>query len=236
MKTLSITLYNRPKYTQQLFDALDDCSNINEYQIFIFCEPVANVVNMAKNYRTNQTTLFVNSERLGCNKNIFQALSYGHNINNDFHIHFEDDTIPGRDCLLYLEWAKEAYRNDENILTITAFNKIDFSVFQTTNPEYVSKRNWFTPWVWGTWYNRWVEFSENFKHLIYSINDKSWDFLLNEYIRKNRGEIYPIISRSQNIGAELGTHVPSPEWHRANHHLEYWIESSKNYRDNFSEI
>jgi hypothetical protein len=27
------------------------------------------------------------------------------------------------------------------------------------------------------------------------------------------------VSRIQNIGAEKGTHVPSPEWHAANHHV-----------------
>ena len=48
--------------------------------------------------------------------------------------------------------------------------------------------------------------------------EPGWDIRLNEVIRGERYEIVPCVSRTQNIGALGGVHVPSPEWH-AEHHV-----------------
>jgi hypothetical protein len=50
-------------------------------------------------------------------------------------------------------------------------------------------------------------------------DDNSWDVIVNHALRAGRYEVFPTVSRIQNIGAEQGTHVPSAEWHAANHHV-----------------
>jgi hypothetical protein len=47
----------------------------------------------------------------------------------------------------------------------------------------------------------------------------SWDVRVNHILRAGRHEVFPTVSRIQNIGAERGTHVPNAEWHTANHRV-----------------
>jgi hypothetical protein len=42
-------------------------------------------------------------------------------------------------------------------------------------------------------------------------------------------EIFPLVSRIQNIGAQEGTYCPGPEWHYHNQYNDYWIETNKIY-------
>jgi hypothetical protein len=43
--------------------------------------------------------------------------------------------------------------------------------------------------------------------------------IVNHALRAGRYEAFPTVSRIQNIGAEKGTHVPSPEWHTEHHRV-----------------
>ena len=61
-----------------------------------------------------------------------------------------------------------------------------------------------------------------------------WDINMSKNLRKDRYEIYPEISRIQNIGAKNGIHVCNEEWHLKNHYNEYWIESIKKYTEEFN--
>ena len=115
MKTITISLYNRPEYTKILFDSLSMCHGIDDYAIFIFCEPTnQEVIDLAKGFRTNQTVTHVNPHVFGCNANIFQCVDFGFS-QSEYNIHFEDDTIPGKDCLNTLSGATD------NMLIITQF-------------------------------------------------------------------------------------------------------------------
>jgi hypothetical protein len=232
MKTLSISLCNRPKYTKILFEALDNCFDINNYHIIIRCEPVdLEVIEIASKFRPHQTNFIINENKYGCNKNIFACLNDGFEI-NDYHIHLEDDTIPGKDCLLYFEWARHKYKSDKNIFTVTSYNKTSD---QKNNSLFlILKNQWFTPWGWSTWKDRWdTDIKDS---LIKSISSPtSWDFFVNEEARGNRYEIFPSIGRTQNIGAELGTYCPGPEWHKDNQFNEFWVNSMNLYTHTFFE-
>lgn len=235
--SLSISLYNRPEYTKILLYSLSKCYGIENYKIIICCDPGSDeVIDLAKSFKTHQTEVIINKNKLGCGLNIYQCLEIGFS-NNNYHIHFEDDTIPGKDCLKYFEWAKEKYIDDEEIFTISAYtqsnNKTEHYHPKKLEIDKVVKRNWFTPWGWATWNNRF----EEMKNLWGFDKDKSWDMIVNNFFRKNRFEIAPIISRVQNIGAEMGTHVPNAEWHKENQYNEWWIESIEEYNLNeFYEI
>jgi hypothetical protein len=99
--------------------------------------------------------------------------------------------------------------------------------------ENVSRRCWFTPWGWATWKDRFEEMES-----VWDFQGKngSWDTTINHTVRKDRWELFPTVSRIQNIGGEMGTHVPNNEWHKQHHYNEYWIETNNNYGDNFEEI
>lgn len=231
MKTLSISLYNRPNYTKIVLDSLNKCFGIDEYSIFIHCEPSNNeVIELAKRFRPDQTKLIINSVKYGCNKNIYHCLKNGFDTNN-YHIHFEDDTVPGKDCLRYFEWAGNEYEKDNNIFSVTSYSK--FKNKEELDTSKVLRNKWFTPWGWATWVDRWREIDEFLYSNLNGID--SWDLIIDKSLRKDRYEIYPLIARTQNIGAELGTYCPNAEWHKDNQYNEFWIESLSNYTTKFIE-
>ena len=237
MKTLSISLYNRPDYTKILLGHLNECFGIDDYDITICCDPGSKEVEkLAKAFRPSQTNVVVNNRRYGCNTNIYQSLAIGFS-KSDYHIHFEDDTIPGKDCLKYFEWAKSKYKDDSNIFTVSGYvnsdNKMECYYEKNNNVKQVSRRCWFTPWGWATWKDRFDEMESVWD---FQGTNGSWDVTINGSARKGRWEIIPTVARTQNIGAEMGTHVPNPEWHKSNHMNEWWIESIKEYTEEFTEI
>jgi len=236
LKTLTISLYNRLQYTERLFQYLDECYGIQDYEINICCEPGHKPIeDLARNFRPSQTHVTVNPRRYGCNTNIFQCLAIGFS-KNDYHIHFEDDTIPGKDCLKYFEWARERYKDDKTIFTISGYvnsdNKTEHYYPPSDDISLVERRSWFTPWGWATWKDRFKDMENVWD---FAGARGSWDATVNHVARNGRGEIFPAVSRVQNIGADLGTHVPSAEWHKNNHFNNYWIESINKYNNNFKE-
>lgn len=236
MKTLSISLYNRPQYTKILLDHLNQCVDIDNYRILICCEPKnIEVIELAQSFRPYQTKLIINPRLYGCNINIFQCLSLGF-LNNDYHIHLEDDTIPGKDTLLYFEWARHQFKNDQNIFSISGYvnvdNKTEHYKEKSDDVTLVSKRQWFTPWGWATWKDRWNSLQPV---LASALNTNySWDVTVHRFCGQ-RKEIFPRVSRIQNIGAELGTFVPSASWHHTHQYNNFWIESIQKYSTNFIE-
>lgn len=236
MKTLTISLYNRLQYTERLFQYLDECYGIQDYEINICCEPGHKPIeDLARNFRPSQTHVTVNPRRYGCNTNIYQCLAIGFS-KNDYHIHFEDDTIPGKDCLKYFEWARERYKDDKTIFTISGYvnsdNKTEHYYPPSEDISLVERRSWFTPWGWATWKDRFKDMENVWD---FAGTRGSWDATVNHVAREGRSEIFPAVARIQNIGADLGTHVPNAEWHKNNHLNTYWIESIKKYTNNFKE-
>jgi hypothetical protein len=234
MKTLSLSLHNRPDYTKILLDHLDRCFDIDSYQIFICCEPTnTEVISMAKNFRTQQTSVIVNSQKLGCTKNIFQCLKIGFE-HSEFHTHLEDDTIPGKDYLLYCQYH-EQFKSYTDIFSVSGYvnSKNHIEQYFTPNTDYdISKtRQWFTPWGWSTWIDRWTNIIIPSFQKAFDAYD-SWDIVLQKSI-DNKVEIFPAVARVQNIGAENGTYCPGSEWHKKNQYNEYWIETNKIYHQNF---
>ena len=229
-------MYNRPQYTERLLNNLNECYGIEDYEVLIFCEPGNKPVeNLARKFRPDQTSVTVNPRRYGCNTNIFQCLAIGFS-KNDYHIHFEDDTIPGKDCLTYFEWARDKYIDNKEIFTVSGYvnsdNKTEHYYPPSNDMELVERRSWFTPWGWATWKDR---FKEMEKVWDFAGARGSWDATINHIARQERYELFPAISRIQNIGADLGTHVPNADWHKNHHFNSYWIESTNNYAINFKE-
>ena len=211
-KVITMTAYRRPDYTRKVLDALSRCQGIDEYQVLLHLEPgCPEVLDVIHNSRFAQLTLVENADRLGCGPNTFSALHHGFQL-ADFVIHLEDDTVPTPDCLRYFEWARRTYQEDRDVFSVTSYSKV-----QATPEQYHTavRHRWYTPWGWGTWIDRWNEMAEN-----WSNQPVTWDLALN-HLRGERFEVHPLLARTQNIGAEMGEHCPSPEYHRNNHFNEF---------------
>lgn len=243
MKTISVSLYRRPNYTKQVLDALLECANIRDYHIVICCEPpstrvkqinhdIENTIEIAKGFDHDNKLVVVNKNPLGCSMNIYSSIyNTFANTTTDFHIHFEDDTVPSKDCLIYFEWAKEYYKQDSSVGVVGAYERIGCAdSFKPTieySEHYISdnrrksaKRKWFNPWGWGIWRDRWEKnLAEPLYKRIHSPGPYlSWDILTKRTLvdDQNLHQTYPLVSRIQNIGALNGLHCPSEAFHRAN--------------------
>ena len=206
VKTLTISGYNRPTYFAQVIKALAWCDGVGEYDVVAVLDPSDKTQDLAEIAKAAGIQTMIMQERLGCGSMIRYCMELGFRI-SDFHIHLEDDTVPSPDCLRWFEWAN---RNaPASALTVSAYNQHGGDAA----PNTFGFRNWFTPWGWATWRDRFVDY------LAPAWVPSFWDGGVQAVREKTgRGEIYPRVSRIQNIGAERGTFCPGPEFHLENQH------------------
>jgi hypothetical protein len=56
-------------------------------------------------------------------------------------------------------------------------------------------------------------------------NKKCFTCQFKQHFRRTRREVFPLLSRVQNIGDDLGENGRTPEWYRANHRTP-WVAAS----------
>ena len=233
-KVITMCHCSRPDYTRRVLDALRLCEGIGDYLILPHLEP-GNEAVLAEietiDFAECQPT--VNATRLGVNRNTENALLDGFGL-ADYVIHVEDDIVLAPDSLVYYEWCARRYRSDDRVFSVTTYNR---RMEPATPADYhlVRLRKWFHPWGWATWRNRWETFSGRLYHCA-----MGWDVLLNT-VHCNGGqtprchEVYPELSRSQNIGIVSSRHYLPPEWLLENHHLKHWAGQVDLRTDEFHE-
>lgn len=226
-----MTLCSRPKYTRQVLEALARCDGIETFAVAFFVEPVdQEVIDLAVRFRGPECVL-VGSNRVGCNCNTYAALAWGFD-HHDKVIAMEDDTVPGRDFLRFMSWGLREYERDRSVFSICGYQKTPVDEVGYRNA--VIREQWFTPWGWATWRDRWHSIRASWPRYDHQV---SWDTVIDKFTRAGRYEVRPMLARIQNIGADGGTHVPNAAWH-AHHHLNrHWIETEPGARvDEWVEI
>lgn len=203
MKIITSTHYNRPQCTSRMIDHLSRCVGIEGYKVLFFVEPGCDeVVSRIDSCDLNKE-VHVNSHLLGCWTNKKRALIEGFD-RSDYVIHVEDDILLGKDALQFFEWAGEVYRDNDSVFSVTAYNRIPKEQFFNTRCQHcghptsyyeIERRKQYTPWAWATWKSRWDEFNEEWN---------GQDMQLGLFYRNNRFEVFPTLSRCQNIGYESG--------------------------------
>lgn len=192
---------------------------------------------------------------IGCAANTWYSLRSGFNLNVDFVIHLEDDVIVSNDFLIFIKKMDEKYKDNKEIFNVSSYsrdcNDKDLT-FCKLNLNTTNLRSKFTSsGPWGIWRDRWNEIKDNWfgihwnsQGLALAQQDKvpegeeflklvnkdfhgSWAWPMNKYWRKGRKEVYPIVSRCQNIGIERGAFNPNAEFHYEHHHIKNWIEEIK---------
>ena len=132
-KIIAIPVCKRPDYTLQVLEGIKRCYGSEDYVIIISAEPgYPEVIDAINSFSGLNIWISENTEKLGTGQNIFKCLSLGFNV-SDFVIIFEDDIVPAKDCLKYMEWARDTYENDQTVFALTSYNRI--YVFET---EYYS--------------------------------------------------------------------------------------------------
>jgi hypothetical protein len=189
----------------------------------MLCEPVnQEVIELAQAFTQLpqvKAWVLVGTQQVGCNVNTYSALAAGFD-HHDRVIALEDDTVPGRDFLRYCDWGLESYERDPTVMSICGYQKTPVEEVGYRNA--VVREQWFTPWGWALWRDRWNSIRDS-----WPVDDRqiSWDTVIDKLTRQDRFEVRPLLARVQNIGAEGGAHVPGAAWHAEHHLNRHWIET-----------
>ena len=222
---ISVVAYNRPDYLRQVVAALGQCRGIEKYTVMFFLEPGnAEVVSAALEFQAAsaaaRVVVHVNPINFGFPHNLRQALEVGF-TQAEFVILVEDDIVLAPDALEYIEWARFKYAEDTDVFTVSAYGDIGHAPNVTAKLEpgedhRAARRGHFTPWGWGMWLDRYIEIAHiytgwdaqmNFRmaHLEQGPDYSNGMFGLG--LRKARKEVFPLLSRANNIGFEGGIHA-----------------------------
>jgi len=228
-KVITMVLYNRPDYTRTVLDALKRCRGIGDYLILPRIEPGnEEVIELARGIDFAEVQVTVNRQRLGGGRNAYRAWADGFE-RADFIVHLEDDTVPAPDCLRYMEHCREVYRRDHGIFSVAAYNR-----YPCGSKDYfsIARRSAYTCWLVGIWKERWLWAKRR-----WSKDPRSYACPLAEQVyRHDLREIYPLLSRSQNIGARAGIHPKTTAWHRVYQHTNHWAGDLPFSRRRFAEV
>lgn len=213
-KAVFLTAYNRPHYLEDTLKSWKEVRGLIDWDIYVqiepndFAEEQAEMVRKAFHDHPN-VEIVINPQVYGVLHNpwvgferLFSAKNY------DFVVRAEDDLVVSADILQWFDWVADTYKNDARIATAHAFTH------DGGDPASVQLSTVFSPWVFGTWQDRWQGLiGPTWDHDYSTYNDfpgyqSGWDWNLNTRIfpqHKLRSAV-PTGSRVHNIGY-LGTHA-----------------------------
>lgn len=208
MRTLSVSACRRPLYTHLALSALAQCRGVERYEVLVnidatgsMKEELARVVRPFTEH--HGWTVSLSDPPLGCNGAILSCVDWGFFHGSQFHVHLEDDTLPHRDFLVFMEWADLTAWNRRDIFSVCGYSRLDGA------EAHAHSQKWFSPWGWGIWKDRWDEV----RPLLDVASPTSWDCQMN-HLRGDRSEIIPSLGLVQNIGQYDGTYNNPDFWLR----------------------
>lgn len=227
LPTISMSLWRRPRYTQRALESLAASVGERRYRLVIVIDTGGGLNRDVLKLARSQTwptsaEIHVNEKPLGCNGTVYRALELAF-AKAETVIHVEDDVVLSPDAIGFFEWALAHYADRKQVLSIGAWRHPHGWLPTARRAKFDNEHQRvgfgasFSGWGWATWADRWPIMRDSWT----SFGDMqlSWDDALNaERGRRGMLEILPYASRSQNIGAELGTH-------RGDALLDYWAGS-----------
>lgn len=209
MKVIASVHNNRPKYSKACIDAMKQSIGIENYHVLFYVEPVNDeVIDIIRSCDLDKTVV-VNSHVNGININQKQCGLHAFLLSN-YVILIEDDVLISKDALQFFEFANERYKNDLGVFSVTGYNR-EYTLPSPKDYYTVFRRKWYHPWGVAAWRRSW--------NYLLNRNWKGSDLDITGY---DCYEIYPVLSRCQNIGIKNGFHNMSEEFYRTNHYLANW--------------
>ena len=212
--------YNRDKYLKPVLDALRNCRDLDRFFIVTGEEPgcpataaLFDAVDWVPVIRGR------NMERLGCNANVLGTLDRAFEL-ADRAVSLEDDIVPAPDFLSFIRWGLDRFKDEPAFFDVCGYQRI-LQAPSRDMAGLVQQFDWFAPWGWATWRDRWTNFRREVH--VPASSKESWDCFVCKWVVDVRHlkELRPAVGRVQNIGEE-GTWVPSAEWQRENQQTPHW--------------
>jgi len=206
-KFLFITAANRPSYFRETMNSWRKARGFYDWNVVVRLEPsefVEEHLAICKELEHDKLTVLVNPQVYGVLHHPWVGFNdLFKNGYIDFVVRAEDDLVVADDVLEFFDWAAERYASDSDVAAVVAYSREE-----STRPELVRRSEKFSPWVWGTWQDRWNQFIRDTWDHDYTTyngapgNQAGWDWNLDTRVLPSlhKHVISPAMSRVQNIG------------------------------------
>ena len=225
MIPIILTLAARPQYAAQAIEGLRRCRGIGGCIILPHVDYVEGVAEEMRalvdaiDFAEVRPTF--HTANIGPHANLRRAWRAGFDL-GEYVALVEEDIVYAADALEYHQWARERFRGDSSVYSVTCYNRRPDPCPGDLHHQ-CRKRVWYHPWGVGTWRDRWYSLPA----IDDACSNPGWDLHQHQQAVDVRGlsEVYPELSRCQNIG--IFTSVQSdptltPEWYARNHFLQHW--------------
>jgi len=210
-RALLLTAYDRPGYLAQVLESWSAVPGLDGWHVRAAIEPgdrqeeVVGIVRAA----LPAADVHVNDERLGVAENPYRHLAALFDEGFDFVARTEDDLVVADDVLRLLGHCAHVYADDAGVATVGAYSAAPAGA----DPALLVRTTAFSPWLWGTWRDRWTALiGPTWDHDYSTWNgspgfESGWDWNLNTRVLPAHGltTVTPLASRVRNIGV-VGQH------------------------------
>lgn len=169
--------YNRSWHTKQVLDALSQNYELPE-KLFIFqdgmkkkehAEEWKKVNSLIKKVDFCPVEIIVSEKNKGLAKSIMSGINYVIQ-NYDAIIVLEDDCVPSKNFIGFMNQALHRYENVQNVYSVTGYAYTDELNDRKYDAFFIGKP---FSWGWGTWKNRWADFTPDPKDLSEILADEN---------------------------------------------------------------
>jgi hypothetical protein len=204
---MTMTAYNRLDTLEYAISTIFGNSLIDKFNLIINMDPSERTEEIKEFLSFYNLSVNINPERLGCNGNTIKSMNFQAD-RQEYVIHLEDDIVYAKD---FLEFISFCMKNHFNIGS--GYRSKGNS--DRSNPNKVIKQGYFYPWgfcIKSSFYN------EHIRSKLVINTPRSWDSQIHDVLKDTPlfEQYIPALSRTSNIGAIEGQHVPDRQWHYKN--------------------
>lgn len=212
MKSVTITVHNRPEYFKQVLATLKACPFKEEYTLFIGLEPgCPQTVEIAQSIDWMPVQYRVNKVKLGVRKNPLELMTWAFSSGSIMNVYLEEDTIVSPDILKLSNWYLENNPEDKYL----ALSYLNYeSTVPNIPPTQLVDSNRLTPlglcirvYSWKKWFApNWMSDKQSRK--VHGKQYWGWDWTMSAVLALSKlRTLTPLLSRTNHIGRENGTHA-----------------------------
>lgn len=250
-KAIAITLYRRPDQTQNLFDSLSKAHGIEDYWVFITCdfkeeheEACKEVDKLAMEFELSNTAMNVelysgNGECKGVDLAKLFILPKAYKY-SEYCVFLEDDTPIAQDGLRFFE-AMYPYACQPDVVSISGYNRYleaaEHERVLAHEKYHLDRGQQFTPWGWAMTRERYTQIigidGDKYKEATGEKANGLFDHNLCRWMSENQPaySIFPVLPRTNHVGADRAEHTPSPEYLMQNEFSPFgaWSQDMPDY-------
>lgn len=211
-----LTAWRRPGYTRKALQSWQEVACREYLKAFTVClDPSDRQDEMlAVTREFPWAHVKVNPVRYGVLMNPKMSISSAFTDNQvPFAIVADDDMLVSDDILQYFRWAADRFAADKSVAAVCAHTPEPAPQDADQNAVCLLPR--YRCWVWGTWIDRWANLLEPTWDGDYSSGEPAgydWNIDLRVIPQNNMRCVFPLASRSQNIGKFEGVHASPGEF------------------------